>query len=294
MQSGVFLILLSMSLTPLGDALSKQLGQTQSPMFIVFLRYFLAGLMALALVRVTGTRLCLPARDRLGFVCRTGLVMAAMSLLIVALSKTALATAIGGFLIAPIIAMLVAVLFYGERLTTMRLAGALVSFLGALLILEPTGGIKAGILYALAGGVCLGLFLATTGRADRPDNPIAALALQCLLGAAMLLPFAWPGFGGVTSALLLPALSLGFITAATHFLTVAAYQRCPAATLAPFFYFSLIAALFIGLIWFREIPSWLSLAGLGLILLGGLVSLLKPGWSFRRLLRHARKPAQRV
>lgn len=275
MKSGVFLILLSVSLTPFGDALSKQLGQTQSPFIIVFLRYFTAGLIAMALARAQGIVVSFPERDRAGIILRTALVIGAMTFLIISLSMIPLANAVGGFLIAPIVATMISVVFHGEKLTLPRLAGSLISFLGALLILQPGASLDTGMLLALAGGGLLGAFLAAARGTGGGQHPVSALAVQCLLGSAMLLPMALPAIGSMSLAILTPALLLGSITAATHFLTVAAYQRSEAARLAPFFYFNLVAALIVGLIWFREIPGWPALAGLGCIVIGGLVSLLR-------------------
>jgi len=281
MQSGVFLILVSMSLTPFGDALSKQLGISQAPMFIVFLRYFVAGLIALAVALATRTPVRFPPRGRVGFVLRTALVVGAMAMLIVALSRIPLATAVGGFLIAPIIATLISVLFFHETLTLPRLAGGGLGFLGAILILQPGSSFEIGIIFALAGGGLLGVFLALSRAAQCQMNPVASLALQCLLGSAMLFPFAVGQIGPLNAALIFPAIGLGSITAATHFLTVAAYQRAEAAKLAPFFYFNLVAAVVVGVVWFHEIPGVVTLAGLGLIVGGGLVGLRHgPGFRF--------------
>ncbi|MBZ0128776.1 MAG: DMT family transporter [Rhodobacteraceae bacterium] len=294
MKSGVFLILLSVSLTPFGDALSKQLGQTQSPFFIVFLRYFTAGLIALALARMGGITVRFPARDRAGTILRTALVIGAMTLLIMALSMIPLANAVGGFLIAPIVATLISVAIYGEKLTFPRLAGSLISFLGALLILRPGTSLEPGMLLALAGGGLLGAFLAASRGARCGQHPVSALAVQCLLGSAMLAPLALPAISGMSIALLTPALLLGVVTAATHFLTVAAYQRSEAARLAPFFYFNLVAALIVGLVWFHEIPGWPAMIGLGCIVAGGLISLVRAApigsnlGAFRREIRGAR------
>ncbi len=260
----------------MGDALSKYLGQTLSPFFIVFLRYFSAGLLALSVARLRGVRLDFPRAERLGIVLRTALVIGAMTLLILALSLIPLANAVGGFLIAPIIATMVSVVVYRERLTLPRITGAAVSFLGALLILKPGAEFEIGMVFALAGGALLGLFLATTRSAGPTGHPVSALAIQCLLGALMLLPLALPEFGQFGLAILLPAAGLGMITAATHFLTVAAYQRAEAAKLAPFFYFNLVAAVIVGVVWFQEIPGWLTVIGLVCILLGGLLSLIRP------------------
>jgi drug/metabolite transporter (DMT)-like permease len=280
MRSGVVLILLSMSMTPFGDALSKHLGETQSPFFIVFLRYLIAGLIALALAGITRTPVSLPKHGRGGFVLRTGLVVGAMALLILALSLVPLATAVGGFLIAPIVATVISVLFLGEALTLPRLLGGAASFFGALMILRPDGAVEAGILVAVAGGAMLGAFLALSRAAHCSLNAISALAVQCLLGAAMLAPIAMFQADLMVFSLLWPALGLGLVTAATHFLTVAAYQRAEPARLAPFFYFNLVAAVIVGVVWFQEIPGSLTLIGLGLIVSGGLIALM-PGIPLR-------------
>ena len=42
------------------------------------------------------------------------------------------------------------------------------------------------------------------------------------------------------------------ISAACHFLTVAAYQRADATLLAPFLYFNLLTAMAAGFLWFGE------------------------------------------
>ncbi len=287
MQNGVLLILLSMSLTPLGDALSKYLGATQSPFVIVFLRYFTAGLIALILARICGAKVELPRAGRVGMVIRTALVMGAMTCLIVALSMIPLANAVGGFLIAPIVAMLMSVFIHHEALTFPRIIGAFGSFFGALLILRPDAGLAPGMLFALGGGLLLGGFLALSRYAPPAGHPISALAVQCLLGSGMILPFALPSFSGVQTAqipTLFPAVvGLGLVTAATHFLTVAAYQRAEAARLAPFFYFNLVVAVVVGIFWFGEMPTTATLSGLTFIVFGGLFSLLPPGQAAKLL-----------
>ncbi len=278
MRSGVILILLSMSLTPLGDGLSKHLGETQSPFLIVFLRYLTAGVLAWLVARATGTRVELPRADRNGMLVRSFLVIGAMTLLIMALACVSLASAVGGFLVAPIAAMLISVLWFGERLTISRLVGALISFGGALLILRPGAGFEPGILLALAGGLMLGGFLALTRATRCALHPVSVLAIQCLLGSVLLLPFAVPHFGDFRAELLVPVLGLGLVTAATHFLTVAAYQRADSAQLAPFFYFNLVAAIFVGVIWFGELPGPVVALGLLCIVAGGLISLISPAF----------------
>jgi len=272
MQNGIFLILLSMSLTPFGDALSKQLTLSQAPVFIVFLRYLTAGLIALFLLVVSGQSVDFPRENRFGLIVRTALVMGAMLLLVVSLSMAPLASAVGGFLIAPIVAMLISGFVFREPLTVSRVLGAALSFGGALVIPRPDAGIETGVVVALAGGGLLGTFLALTRTAPAYSSSVSALAIQCLMGAAMLFPFAVFNLRGLHVSLLVPAVGLGLVTAATHFLTVAAYQRAESTVLAPFFYFNLVAAVVIGALLFGETPDWVVLVGLFLIAAGGCTS----------------------
>jgi drug/metabolite transporter (DMT)-like permease len=278
MYNGIPLILLSMSLTPLGDALSKTLADSATPVTIVFFRYAAAGLMGLALARLVSVPVRLPRAELGGTLLQTGLVVGAMTLLIAALGRVPLATAVGGFLVAPIVATLLGVVLLRERLTVAGALGGGVSFVGALLILKPAAVPEPGILLALCGGVMLGGFLVLARRArGATQHPVAALALQCLLGAAMLAPFTALHAGLLVPSLVVPALALGLVTALTHFLTVAAYRCSAPAVLAPFFYFNLIVAIAVGLVWFGEVPDALTLAGLSGIVLGGLMSLLPDG-----------------
>jgi len=291
MKSGIFYIVLSMSLTPMGDALSKVLGETQSPLLIVFLRYLVAGSIVVLFARATGRRITLPPGARWHMVVRTALVMGAMTLLIASLSMVPLASAVGGFLIAPIIATILNVLIFGERLTFMRMFGSGISFIGAFLVLRPENGAQIGMVFSLVGGALLGAFLSLSRVAPDRSDPVSALAVQCLLGAAMIMPFAIYSMTTISYALFWPVIGIGCVTAATHYLTVVAYQRSDASHLAPFFYFNLVAAVVVGFVWFGEMPNAGVIGGLGLIVFGGLASLLSLRYipDFAAMLRRVRR-----
>ena len=136
------------------------------------------------------------------------------------------------------------------------------SFVGAAILLRPEAGLEPGCLFALLGGALLGTYLAATRGARTRTDALSTLAVQSLLGAALLAPFALAGgLPAPTPGLLVGALALGAISAACHFLTVAAYQRADAAVLAPFLYFNLLAAMAVGFLWFGETLGWTGLVG---------------------------------
>ena len=82
MNVGVFFLILAMLLTPAVDGVAKTLSGEHTPMMIAFVRYFSAGLIALAVATGTGRRIVVATGDRAGQLARTALIMAAMTALI--------------------------------------------------------------------------------------------------------------------------------------------------------------------------------------------------------------------
>jgi drug/metabolite transporter (DMT)-like permease len=275
MHTGVGFLVVAMLLTPALDGAAKVLAADNTPMTIAFLRYFTAGMIVVGLARVTGRRIAVPRNDRLGMLLRTALMMGAMTMLITALSMVPMAKAVGGFLIAPIVSGLLCVFLYGESLSPPRVAGTAISFIGAYMLLRPEAGLDAGSLFALGGGTLLGGYLAAT-RGARQSDAFSTLAVQCLLGSALIAPFALAGgLPRLTPELVIGALVLGAVSAVCHFLTVAAYARTEATVLAPFMYFNLIAAMVVGFFFFGEALSREAILGLSAIAAGGMVTLVR-------------------
>ena len=275
MRIGVGILVAAMALTPLTDGFSKALGADQTAFFICFSRYFVAGIIALGISVVFRKSIEIPHHDRIGQVFRTGLMMGAMTALIFALSIVPLAKAVGGFLIAPVVASLISVLLYKEKMDGFRFAGALLSFAGAYVILRPEGSLELGTFMALLGGFLLGAYLAATRRACACGDAFSTLVVQCILGSLMVAPLAfWRGIPSVSVQNLMYIVALGAVSAVCHFLTVAAYNRADSSVLAPFFYFNIVFAIPVGYFWFNEVPTQTTLIGLAGITMGGVIAML--------------------
>lgn len=278
MQNGIILLIMAMSLTPGIDALAKYMSTMQTPFQVSFFRYLAAGLVALALAFATRQPISLPRKGRIGHVWRTGLLVAAMTLLITALSMVPLANAVGGFLVAPIVSTVLCVVFLGEELNTPRIVGVVASAVGAVLIARPEAGLELGTVLALGGGVLLGAYLSATRAATDTGGTLSTLVVQCFLAALLLSPLAFMnGFPPVDLSIFIYVACLGIMSAGAHFLTVAAFERADAAVLSPFMYFNLIAAIIVGYLCFGEVPAGAEMLGLMAIAIGGLVAALP--WS---------------
>lgn len=275
MKTGVGILIAAMALTPLTDGFSKALGSDQTAFFICFSRYFVAGVIALGIAALFKKPIEIPRSDRLGQVFRTGLMMGAMTSLIFALSIVPLAKAVGGFLIAPVVASLISVLLYKEKMDIFRFGGVLLSLAGAYVILRPEGSLEFGSFMALLGGFLLGTYLAATRRACACGDAFSTLVVQCILGSMMVAPLAfWEGIPDITVQNLIYIGALGAVSAICHFLTVAAYKRADSSVLTPFFYFNIVFAIPVGFFWFNEVPAGTTLVGLSGITMGGVIAIL--------------------
>lgn len=276
MKYGIGFLIVAMALTPLTDGFSKLLVYTQSAFFVCFARYLSAGCFASLYAIATGRTIHIPWNDLLGQTIRTALMMSAMICLIIALSMVPLAKAIGGFLVAPVFASLMSIIFLGEKIDMWRIIGAVISFIGACIILRPEGSIELGAFFALIGGCLLGGYLtATRGAGFSGGCSFSAIIFQCFLGALMVLPLAlWKGIPQIDYPDLILISALGVSSAICHLLTIAAYRRVDASILAPFFYFNVIFAIPIGYVWFDETLRYSTLVGIVVIVIGGLSILL--------------------
>ncbi len=270
---GVALLLVAMTVVPFVDAVAKNLSDGQSPFFVSFSRYFAAGCVALAIAALLRRPIAVPKGDWLGQIGRTALLMGAMTLLITALSQVSMADALGAFFISPVVSTILAIVVLKEHASLFRVAGAALGFGGAILIVRPEGTMETGALLALGAGVLFGCYLTATRRAAAGGDDLSTLAIQCLLGSAMLAPFAfWSGAPTVHWSTILQIAAMGGLSATCHFLTIFAFRFADASTLSPFMYFNLLTAGVVGYVLFGETPTAETMTGMAVIAAGGLLA----------------------
>jgi len=275
---GIGLLLAAMTVVPFVDAVAKTLGHGHTPFFVSFGRYFAAGCVALIVAALLRRPIAVPRADRRGQVWRTALLMGAMTLLIAALSRIPMADALGAFFISPVVSTVLGVLVLKEEATTPRIAGAVLGFGGAILVIRPEGEMDAGALMALGAGALFGCYLTATRRAASGGDDLSTLAVQCLLGSAMLAPFAfWGGAPEIDWTAALQIVAMGALSAACHFLTIFAFRFADASALSPFMYFNLLTAGAVGFFLFGEVPTGETLTGMAVIAAGGMLIAMQGG-----------------
>jgi len=167
----------------------------------------------------------------------------------------------------PILVIILAVAFLGERMTRPRIALVLAGIAGMFLIVRPGSVVFQGAaLLALGSAVFYGTFQILTRMLAGEDSRVL-LFYPAIIGTVMmtvLLP--WLGID-----VAMPWADVAFIGAAGllgtvgHFLFILAFQRAPASALTPFTYMQLVWATLIGWLAFGNFPDAWTLAGMAVI-----------------------------
>lgn len=174
----------------------------------------------------------------------------------------------------PLLVLLGAKLIWGERLGPSRLVLIGLGITGALLVAQP--GTTAASPYAFLG------FLTALSAATRdlitrkvPANipaPVVAftvLVSLMVVGGAGMLAFETPVMPGSRHVMLM--LLAGALMAGGHICIFVAYKIGPVRSVAPFMYSLTLWAVLAGAVLFNDIPNAVAVAGMGLIVLAGLL-----------------------
>jgi drug/metabolite transporter (DMT)-like permease len=175
---------------------------------------------------------------------------------------------------APLMVLLGASLFYGEKLGAVRLLLIGIGVSGALLVAQPGATtfspyILLGFLVAVSAA---GRDLITRKVPQGISSPIVALSVLCMLtlaGAVGTLAFETPLIPDLRYSLLI--ILAGALMVGGHVGVFLAYTLAPARTIAPFMYSLTLWAVLSSVVLFGDIPNLLAIIGVVLIVLAGLL-----------------------
>lgn len=188
------------------------------------------------------------------------------------------ATAIG--YAAPLMTVVLAVIFLGEKVRIYRWSAVLVGLVGVLVILSDYVGPEAsgvpqsstlGAVIAVASAF-LGATATTQVRAmvrfESPSTIVIYFSLFCAFAGLASIPVTpWSMPGPVDAAMLIGAGIFGGIGQVTM---TQSFRHADASLIAPFDYTSMIWALIISLVVFNTWPSGIMLVGTAIVIGAGL------------------------
>jgi drug/metabolite transporter (DMT)-like permease len=275
---GIPLLLASVSMFSISDALTKRLGETLPAVEVAWLRYgtFLA-IAAILLLRAPGGGRLRSRAPGLQVLRGLGVVASAL-MFITGLQHLPLAEATAINFVSPVFVTVLSVIFLAERLAWRRWCAIGVGMLGMLIILRPgSDAFTLAALFPIGSAAAWASAVIVTRRIGAVDAPETTLFWTAGVGFAvvtLLLPVLMLfGPAGVT----LPSLTqiglgllVGIFSAAAQYLVVLAYRAAPVSVLAPFSYTQLLTSGLLGVAVFGHVPDGWTLLGAAVIAASGL------------------------
>jgi drug/metabolite transporter (DMT)-like permease len=201
-----------------------------------------------------------------------GLIASAI-FFILALGRLPIADATAMVFASPLFVTVLSALLLRERVSPLRWTIVVMGFMGVLIVMRPgSASFQLAALLPVASSVAWALAVICTRRVSQTDSVASTISHSAVIGCAVLSVLALPAFVRPTlhEALLLVMMSVAWCSA--QWLTVKAYHRAEASTLAPFAYSQVLFATAVGVLVFGQWPDVGAMAGIVLILSCGAVA----------------------
>ncbi len=181
---------------------------------------------------------------------------------------------------APILTVVFAALFLGERLRMVRVFAVLLGMTGVTIVLAPqltafsgeagaARALGAVLMLMSAGFAALAqIILRRMVATERAATVVFYFTLSSMLFSLFTIPFGWvlpsaPDAARLIGAGLLGGVGQGLLTSA--------YRFAPASVVAPFDYVSMLFAIAVGYAMFGEVPTGQTLSGAALVVAAGIL-----------------------
>jgi drug/metabolite transporter (DMT)-like permease len=265
--SGIGLTLAAVCCFGVLDVTAKTVVTAVPLLMAIWVRYAIQALLSTAILWPTyGKRLLRTANPRLQALRGTMLLVSSLfafaSLVFIPVGEF---TAI--VMITPLVITVIAHRVLKEYVSPLQWVFVAGGFVGALLIIRPGGsGFHWGWLLPLAVVASNTWFQLLTSRLARSDNPSTTHFYTGWVGtglATLALPFVWTAVPDTT--VWLRMVLMGSMGAVGHYCLTMAYTRAPAATLMPYLYGQIGAAMLLGFLFLHHVPDEWALIGMAII-----------------------------
>lgn len=254
------------------DAVGKELSAVTSIWQAAWARYTVQALLVIALLARRGGAGLPRTRRPLTQLARSFALLATTLLMYASVTRVPLANATAIQFLAPLLVVIWAAVFLGERIRARHICAVAMGFAGAVITIGPQveRSLSPEVLLPLGVAVCMSIFLVLTRLLSAPEERNCTQFASTAVGALVLslvMPFVWvaPDAAG----LILMAM-IGGIATLGHWGLVIAFSLAPASTLTPFLYSQVLSATLISVFWFRDALSVSLLVGASILIASGI------------------------
>ncbi|MDD2464343.1 MAG: DMT family transporter [Desulfobulbus sp.] len=286
---GVLLVMAATLFFATMDSTTKYLTMRYNVPMVMAIRYLVhCLLMVVVFAPSQGRQLVRTTRPGLVFIRSLSLVVASLFFGL-ALQRMPVAESTAIIFLAPILVVLIAGPLLKEEIGLVGWLAAGFGFLGVLLIVRPGAGLNAVglacVLMTVVANVTYQLLSRLLAGSERTLTMLFHSALVGAVCFGVLLPWSFAG-DPPTSFHLLLFLAIGILGGLGHFFFTLAYRFSSASQLAPMNYLQLVWASLLGWGVFDHMPDHLSLLGMLVVMVSGLMIAMKARLAERRFVAH--------
>ena len=260
------------------DSLMKLAMGGLPPYQVLVMRGFSGVFFALCLLSFNGELLITRQMISRPLLLRAGLECIAILTYILALAHAPIGDVTAIFQTTPLLVILGMIFIHRESAVGLRLALVAIGFCGALMVAQPfTGAVSSYVSIAFVTAV----FAAARDLAARqiskeiPAMISTLILIITVLSGALICGLLFEHWNIPSPHYVLLTFGAGLFMMLGHHFTLLAYRNASAQQVAPFYYSFLVFAVLFGFIIFDDVPNILSFAGMGVIVVSGLILLSK-------------------
>jgi drug/metabolite transporter (DMT)-like permease len=269
---GIILMLLSMAVLSVMDAIMKELTAHYPSLQIAALRGLVSLPFVIAWILWQGRGFATLFKIRWGWhVARGVLAVLMLATFIYAISEMPLSEAYTLFFISPLLITALSVPFLGETVGWRRWAAVLVGFAGVLIVMRPGFvAVNLATIAVLVGAICYAVNAITVRILGRTDST-AAMSFWFMaflaIGAGLLAIPEWQPVRAADAGWL---IGMGISGALGQVLITEAFRCAPVSVIAPFEYSTLLWGVLLDIAIWGVLPGPIVFVGAAVIVGSGL------------------------
>jgi len=269
---GMALGLAAYSIFAVHDALVKGVIHDIPVVQILFVRSVVVTLICLAIGRMGVVRGLVKSPNKPMLLLRGMLTLAAWCMYYPAGKELQLAEMTTLYYVAPVITVVLAVIFLKERLTLARVGASAIGFFGVVVAVNPTG-ITIGIpaLMALGAAFLWSVAMIVMRTVSKSESSLVLVFSMNLFYVVVLAGFALPFWVPMDAREIAFIVLTGLLGLAAQYALIDAARLVPASVLGTVEYTALCWSFIFGFLFWAEMPGPMVYLGAGLVVAAGLI-----------------------
>lgn len=254
------------------DALVKGVIHDIPVVQILFVRSVVVTLICLAMGRTAMVRGLVRSTNKPMLLLRGVLTLAAWCMYYPAGKQLQLAEMTTLYYVAPVITVVLAVIFLKERLTLARVGASAIGFFGVVVAMNPAG-ITIGIpaLMALGAAFLWSVAMIVMRTVSKSESSLVLVFSMNLFYVVVLAPFALPFWVPMDPTQIAFVVLTGLLGLAAQYALIDAARLVPASVLGTVEYTALCWSFIFGFLFWGEMPAPLVYVGAGMVVTAGMI-----------------------